>query len=426
MAEIAKVESNIAEVGNKIDDVERKITEVENRIIEFERLINAEQSPSEKEILRKEKGRLHIKEDQLRKEKKQLRKEKGQLRKEKEQLRDELRVEHDSKWVVDQRSEDGYAVPIAKKRRKAEERRAKRRRAEFDNNVTAANELFAKIAEVSGDENDYSDPLKWQTLPFPFLGRVPKDRFHLVNRSFQFMGRVRFSELLNTLHCFCEDGWQEFLLYGTMGYGKSHILAALAVYLLRSKKRVVYLPDCRFMLLDPVTYLRKALFLCFHDDPSAQEDLARCLTSDELVIFCASEKGLFFIVDQFNALEDSRDTKQSECRRLIIRASDPHVCLLAASANNETAREISQKQTNRKVVKWFGGFSTTEFEAWCSHFHRDLPCMDQDERAKMEYATGKIPLFLNSFVKPRGLQGDFTFVTAYRQFTKGDVVRGIP
>jgi Cdc6-like AAA superfamily ATPase len=38
--------------------------------------------------------------------------------------------------------------------------------------------------------------------------------------------------------------WGAIWLYGTQGYGKSHILAFMVCYLVSSSERVVYIPDC--------------------------------------------------------------------------------------------------------------------------------------------------------------------------------------
>jgi hypothetical protein len=58
-------------------------------------------------------------------------------------------------------------------------------------------------------------------------------------------------------------------VYGTDGYGKFHILAALACLLVRQKETVVYLPDCRAMLREPLEYLRNALLFAFADSSSS-------------------------------------------------------------------------------------------------------------------------------------------------------------
>ena len=41
-------------------------------------------------------------------------------------------------------------------------------------------------------------------------------------------------------------------VYGSMGYGKSHMLAALACLLVKQNERVIYFPDCRSMLESPL------------------------------------------------------------------------------------------------------------------------------------------------------------------------------
>eukprot|EP00736_Rhodelphis_marinus_P000792 Rmarinus@m.22584 len=117
---------------------------------------------------------------------------------------------------------------------------------------------------------------------------------------FQFMGRKKFNQLLTTLVIKRIAGWTNFFLYGTIYHGKSHILAALAVCLLRTKRHVVYLPECSIMLLDPVPYQRKALFLCSHDNSNAQKNITQFSGSEDLFAFRDESVGLIFLVDQFN------------------------------------------------------------------------------------------------------------------------------
>lgn len=56
----------------------------------------------------------------------------------------------------------------------------------------------------------------------------------------------------------------------TMGYGKSHILAALACLLSRLKCHVVLIPDCKQMVLDPLSYIQSAFA---YPSPSQREKL---------------------------------------------------------------------------------------------------------------------------------------------------------
>jgi hypothetical protein len=76
-------------------------------------------------------------------------------------------------------------------------------------------------------------------------------------------------------------------VYGTRGYGKSHMLAALACLLVRQGERVVYLPDCFAMLHDPLEYLQLALLFTIRN-VSSREQICRCETVEALAIFFAS------------------------------------------------------------------------------------------------------------------------------------------
>jgi hypothetical protein len=94
-----------------------------------------------------------------------------------------------------------------------------------------------------------------------------------------------------------------------MGYGKSHILAALTCLLYRQGKRVLFVPDCRAMLANPLIYIRYAL-LCTFAIPSLKEERQRirdCTSLCELDAFSHSLDGttLYFVVDQVNVLEKS-------------------------------------------------------------------------------------------------------------------------
>eukprot|EP00736_Rhodelphis_marinus_P000789 Rmarinus@m.22583 len=68
----------------------------------------------------------------------------------------------------------------------------------------------------------------------------------------------------------------------------------------------------------------------------------------------------------------------------------------------------------------------SEYEAWCSHFEGSLPRMNDDEQCKMEYLTGKIPLYLEAFLQRSAFRGTFTFEDAYRRMYRSQVVRNVP
>ena len=76
-------------------------------------------------------------------------------------------------------------------------------------------------------------------MPFPFVGNIlPTERFKVTKDGYwKYMGREIFTELLNMVDTLKTNPVAGLWLYGTIGYGKSHILAALACYLIAAGER---------------------------------------------------------------------------------------------------------------------------------------------------------------------------------------------
>jgi chromosomal replication initiation ATPase DnaA len=76
---------------------------------------------------------------------------------------------------------------------------------------------------------------------------------NLVEGNWLHAGRTKFKELLQELKEVRKSTvYTTVWLYGTQGYGKSHLLAALVCYLAAADERVVYIPDCRALLKSAV------------------------------------------------------------------------------------------------------------------------------------------------------------------------------
>ena len=286
--------------------------------------------------------------------------------------------------------------------------------------IISANALWAQIQQVQDDPCVYSDPSQpLMELPFPYPGPSrPIDRFQFHSdvpdiRTFTYMGRKRFAMLLKELPApesdinaaiaarllsssraapafaaasgatappasssssFASSSFfppltadagsksHTTFIYGTIGWGKSHLLAAMVCLLMRKGRKVVYLPDCKEMLHKPVEYFRAALLLTFASQPVVQALVARLLTIEDLVLFCDSHTDLTYVIDQFNALEqdmkkDDQETlqKKAYARRMIDGATTSRARVMAASANNLTARVIHDKQLNMNIQTLFGG-----------------------------------------------------------------------
>jgi len=201
---------------------------------------------------------------------------------------------------------------------------------------------------------------------------------------FKYMGRERFSELWTKVDSF-ERGFSfsKLFLNGTMGAGKSHMLAALTCLLFRLGRRPVYIPDCRQLCRDPLPYIQSALLCAFADPSSAlQRNEIRSLQSMESAKnFCrnrAGSKSLYFIVDQINALEheppnadDHPNARKEELALFLKGISTGHFYIYSASANYRTARWMAQKQTGEDKMSIMGGMSEVRNPLW-------TPCLSLD------------------------------------------------
>ncbi|CAG8610228.1 10899_t:CDS:2 [Funneliformis mosseae] len=283
--------------------------------------------------------------------------------------------------------------------------------------LTSAQIIMKRIMELPEDPDVYSNPKNSLSLPFPFLGsKKPVERFAFNDDefSFTFMGRREFKNVLDEINKLRATYYMEMFIYGTMGYGKSYILSAITCYLFRVKKRVVYLPDCRALSLDPVDYIKSALFLTYVNDLEEINRISLCETLGDIVDFFKSvDERLYFIIDQLNALDgnDTGITPQTkiEIREIINKIRNKHFCIKSASANNERARQY-KKQTDEIKMALYGGLKEDEMlEWWVRHGH----LLDHDEREnqmkEIEDITGCVPLFLRYFLESYNDNSDETF-----------------
>lgn len=62
-------------------------------------------------------------------------------------------------------------------------------------------------------------------------------------------------------------------VYGTSGYGKSYLLTALVLALIKRGKRVIYFPDCQALVNDKFGTFLDALRFAYHDDSAALHEI---------------------------------------------------------------------------------------------------------------------------------------------------------
>ncbi|KIX10703.1 uncharacterized protein Z518_01787 [Rhinocladiella mackenziei CBS 650.93] len=271
---------------------------------------------------------------------------------------------------------------------------ANRRRKAIKDMITqmndSPNQHSDPVNPLPGAVDKLSDPTLIHTLDFPFIDTIPK-RFNepdIAKGKWLYMGRTIFKEFLHEVKKVREDDdYRRFWLYGTQGFGKSHLLAALVCYFIAQNERVVYLPDCRCLLESPIPYVVAAMLLAWVDDFTTQKKIMALNTEDQICRFFKDKKDVIFVVGQMNALS----------RIALRRRRGPKGYAHGSSANSTTDLQEFQHEGPNKVITVYGGFTRTEMEQWWKQ-HEDID-MRGYSRNEVEDFTGCIPLLLKQCVK---------------------------
>jgi hypothetical protein len=151
---------------------------------------------------------------------------------------------------------------------------------------------------------------------------------------------------------------------GGKGFGKSHIFLALTCLLVRQGLRIVYLPDCREMLRDPLDYLKTAFFFAFADSESFMQDIYHCESVEVLADFCAQYQmigRLCFVVDQLNDLDPEpigEDEIADERKFQVQRMSRGHIEITRTSANHKSAKHMATRDVGDRGISFMAGMMT--------------------------------------------------------------------
>ena len=122
-----------------------------------------------------------------------------------------------------------------------------------------------------------SDPAVLTDLPFPFPGPIPM-RFQLDgHKRFKFRGRHTFETLYQAFRHMNPEQNRRLHFHGSLGTGKSYLIAAMVCLLKKEGRTVVYIPDCYELLLSepPSLYVLKALTLTFKSDPNLVSEIQK-------------------------------------------------------------------------------------------------------------------------------------------------------
>jgi len=228
----------------------------------------------------------------------------------------------------------------------------------FQLTVVVCLSLRQKILKTDACSLDsLQDPSRWSSLPFPSLSRrLPLDRFCFdKDVAFLFMGRQIFGEVYQTVSNMSGRAGTIYSLQGSLGTGKSHILAALVCLLIKEGKRVVYLPDARVLAIAIEDYTKEALQLAYADDQALFKQIQGLSSIADIFQFSEERSRLgdrwYIICDQMNALDHFPDTAntlgpnaQQGALQFIQRLSKDHYFIWRASGNCRQAASNNRRQ----------------------------------------------------------------------------------
>lgn len=284
----------------------------------------------------------------------------------------------------------------------------------------AVNDLDDQIRKLDISCAKLSDPKNMLLLPFPFLGPAPH-RFQLDNKNhFKFTGRSMFSTVYDMTKQMNTKQQKRVHIHGTLGVGKSYLLAALVSLLLKEGVRVVYVPDCYELCMSepPVSYLISSLATSFCKDAElgpeirtlADTVLDETSTSTrlewEVLVFCnlaaKLQKNILFVVDQANTLDDSQDDrvsnkKKMEVRRLLDGLSSYHMKISSSTATYAAAKHDEFRATSEGRINLNMGMDDAEIAAWWEGYDaQNTESLSPSDKQALERLTGRMPIHLRA------------------------------
>ena len=238
---------------------------------------------------------------------------------------------------------------------------------ELDPNIDPSSEDIPP-SKPPGIVSQLSNPAFEFRLPFPFVGSAVPKRFEDANStnndSWLYMGREKFADLIDEFRRIrCDPHWTALYVYGTKGYGKSHLLAAFVCVLAVGMVEVVYIPESREFRRNPVKYMKTAMLFAWADDKSVQQEIVALETQKGIYEFLDRRENAVLVFDQLNALQKKEGDDESEVRakgelrQWLERLCAGHKSILSSSTNNRTFLEEQLKDSSIEIMYAYGGLT---------------------------------------------------------------------
>jgi len=206
-----------------------------------------------------------------------------------------------------------------------------------------------------------SDPKREHVIPFPIVRMGTPGRFRLDKKyCWRYMGREKFADLLNELQLVqSKSNYKRLWVHGTSGYGKSHLLAALVCYLAALDNQVIYLPDCRLCLENPIEHLQTAMLFAWTDE-GTQNEILTLDTEEKIKKFLGKQDDVLFVIDQMDALSEANTENNEDkvkLRALIDNLISSRKAVLGTSANDQEYLKRQISENNDRTMRVYGGFT---------------------------------------------------------------------
>jgi len=211
----------------------------------------------------------------------------------------------------------------------------------FADVLAAARDVFLRLRQVNVTVDALSN-LATGTYMWPTSVAKPRKRgevdrfFGPSQEEFVMMGRRFVRSVVDAVG---ED--RRIFLYGPQGVGKSHVLAAVALFcsVRRAKGEVgappvCYIPDMKGALGN-TKYLFKCLVQAFIDQPDVLVELFAVVFDIPTLVKWATEmkSGIIFIADQCNEVGNTQQAKDVALNDFVADVGDDNWLLFAASSN---------------------------------------------------------------------------------------------
>ncbi|KAF4037613.1 hypothetical protein GN244_ATG10348 [Phytophthora infestans] len=289
------------------------------------------------------------------------------------------------------------------RKRKTDDTRSgsKKPRCDHDSGFTSADKLMRTIRDCNVD--NVFDMESIVDLPYPSL-LSPPNRFEANEFVFKYQVRSELKLLYDKIVRLWTEGrvLNTVNVAGTIGYGKSHMLAVLVLLLLKDAIKyksddecapfVCYIPDCRGLLAGEaniVSILEQNILLNipgFSGKLRTIKDISEVMKDQQVIL----------VADQWTSIDNADDDCRT-ARKLLgsCFGTSVRVTVRGMSMNPPTWRALLHKQTSDDNNFYNGGFNDDEFQVWL----KKHPAIFTEHKKELALLTGKVPLLLNVFAR---------------------------